>query len=272
MPMRGTLATTLVVWAVVGALPGVAAADAEPAPGLEPEERISDAVIDPENAWALPGVRVALVFGYGLAAADASAPPLQSITIGARGGYRIGPRWSVMGSLRYGILRHAFCTDDGFERSCALAFNGMRWAATLEPELHLGDDGGGLTVAVGLGYGGLLGDRADAAPIDYEDYLLAPDLIDLRGEGVADELPPLPACDGDGVVGLVRASYAFVVGDVFATGPAVELSTQWTSCLDHGFEMVGLGEEDLPAEARYLVPRQWWGHYAVEVTWVFAWR
>lgn len=222
---------------------GTAKAHATPAADDGPV-RFSLPTESDRAAWRRAGFRLALGASFGDLVGLGGAP--SGLLYGAvlRIGMRLDERWSILGSFQYSLA------------SAANGLSGMRFSGTLEPTWHVW---GNLSLAVGLGFGGLSEGRtgrADPEPL--------PDTLDTSYTFV-DAQHPLPSCGGVGLVALTRAEYLFVLGPRSSTGLALELSGQWTGCVQD----TGRVEPDT---ARPIVRRQWWPHLGGTVAWMIAWR
>jgi hypothetical protein len=200
----------------------------------EPETRTSEELIDKYAAWRQPGFRLALSFGYEKNLANHPTPASSSIVPSLHLGWRFSERFELSGTLRYSVMIGGF-------------LEGLRFSGTLEAVWHVSE---GLSLTGGLGYAVLVGSRS----YDYPEQ-----------PGV--EEPLIEDCNGDGVAGLLRVSYLFRVGHLFATGPALQLDTQLTWCTDQ-YQAPGAYD---PSEGPETIHR-WWGHTSTGLAWVFAWR
>lgn len=108
--------------------------------------------------------------------------------------------------------------------------DGLRWSTTADATWH---PGLGFFLAAGLGYGGIL------------------------GEGF------LRDCDGSGVAVLGRTGWLIAAGEIFATGPVLQIDHQWTRC----DSLFGIDEEDGSSGRRST-----WKHRTLHLAWSFAWR
>ena len=75
----------------------------------------------------------------------------------------------------------------------------------------------------------------------------------------------LGACSGTGVIATLRAEYTFLVGELFATGPALTADVQWTGCVET------LTRVD-PDTGAAIVLRQYWRHASLGASWMVWWR
>lgn len=213
-----------------------------PAQAEEPEVKTSLALLTDEEAWASPGFRVAL--GYGVenvfARGDVPSGVVHSATL--RLGARLDGDWSLIGALRYGVLT-------GGENP------GLRFAGTIEPTIHFTES---LSLSLGVGAGGFVVTNTGAPTPEPESGIVA-------SYTLPDSDPLLRSCQGIGVVALARLEYAWILSELAATGPALELDAQWTGCTQQ------LGRAD-PDTGESIVLRQYWEHYGVRLGWAFTFR
>jgi len=121
--------------------------------------------------------------------------------------------------------------SESFTISAALRYavldvglQGVRYTTTADLTWHVWD---GLFLAGGFGYAGLVADAT------------------FRG------------CDGQGIAALARTGWLLATGEIFATGPVVQLDQQWTWCRSSG------GWD--PGE-------RLWRHRTLHFSWSLAWR
>jgi hypothetical protein len=189
------------------------------------------------DAWQSPGLRVQLGYGYSVVHGWGAAWSFRSQSVMLRPGVRIDRYWALGVALLYG-------TGPG----------GVRWSVTAEPSFHPWRQ---LALTVGLGYGGLaVSGGGPSSGLRGPDQVVSRNLTD--GE-------TMETCTGSAVSSLLRAEYLFVVGPLFATGPYVQGSGQWTRCQ----ETFGRIE---PETGRPVVLTQWWRQAGVSMGWWFAWR
>jgi len=190
------------------------------------------------QAWNEPGLRFAL--GYGWADLHGVGPALAftSNSVMLRPSLRVDEYWEAGLTLLYG-------SGPG----------GLRWSITAEPELHLWR---GLSVAVGVGYGGLsVSDSTrDVGNFNPQSEPVSRTLSDSE---------TLQSCTGDALSTLTRAEYLFVLGPLFSTGPYAQLNAQWTECQDT------FGRTD-PETGKPVVLTQWWRNQGFQLGWWFTWR
>jgi hypothetical protein len=198
-------------------------------------------VLSDEEAWSSGGFRVGL--GYALEGLLAPDPVPAGVVHAAllRLGARLDADWSLLGTFRYGVLPGAPPM--------------LRFSGTIEPTLHLGD---ALSLGIGLGLGGVVHPDTGARTPEPVDPLIAsltlPDTTQLLG-----------ACSGTGVIATLRAEYTFLVGELFATGPALTADVQWTACVET------LTRVD-PDTGAAIVLRQYWRHASLGASWMVWWR
>lgn len=210
--------------------PAVAAA------GDEPEERESQYEMPAGEAWGLSGFRVQIRLGYeSLAQDDGIGPDAGGLTLGVEPGVRLSEHFSLSATLRYSRLTGSF--------------DGMRWSSTADATWH--PFGGGLFLAGGIGYAGLLGNRRWDEPLPHR-------------------------CDGHGFVALARTGWLFPLGELFSTGPVVQLDEQWTRCAGAPRQVI-LDEPAPDGPDEYETgfvdgERYSWRHRTLHFAWSFAWR
>jgi hypothetical protein len=103
-------------------------------------------------------------------------------------------------------------------------FTGVRYSTSGEAAWHPYD---GFFLAGGIGYAGLVGSSF------------------------------LQDCDGDGVLLLARTGWLLAAGEIFATGPVVQLDEQWTWC----------GRRSSFDDTNGV-----WRHRSLHFSWSLAWR
>ncbi|HEY3353086.1 MAG TPA: hypothetical protein VGQ83_07570 [Polyangia bacterium] len=208
----------------------------------DPPPRLSLPTETDRAAWHKPGFRLALGLAYGGLAGIDGAPTGQVVGPLVRFGVRLDQSWSLQASLQYHYAMRGL--------------SGIRFAGTVEPTWHATDR---LTVALGLGFGGIVENatsRADPTPL--------PSTLDTSYT-FPSARTPVPSCNGVGVAGLVRGEYLVVIGPRSATGLALELGAQWTGCVQDTSRLE-------PDTATAIVRRQWWPHLGASLAWVIAWR
>lgn len=230
---------------------------AEPAPGTgahpeigdqDPTTRVSDPLAGDREVWRTSGFRLQLGVGYALFAGGPTVPVVQSFDIAVNVGWRFTLRWGAMAAFRYAFLVNGL--------------SGVRWTATLEPVFHFGN---GFWLSAGAGYGGIWGETGNRE-YPYRSVLSDPDQIDLNRPFDRAEVPPFVRCNGDGIAAVARAGLTLIVGDLFSTGPMIEIDGQWTLCSDEGFNQFVQDNEEIQ------IPKQWWSYFTVGASWIFAWR
>ncbi|MCA9665593.1 MAG: hypothetical protein KC503_08390 [Myxococcales bacterium] len=197
-----------------------------------------------EQDWQSLGLRIGLAASYGGFIGLDGAPGGHLVGGNLRIGVRLDARWSLYASFNYQVA----LSSGGL--------SGLRYSGTLEPTWHVWR---GLSLSVGLGFGGIVEastGRADATPLANE--------IDTSYT-FPDASTPLSRCSGVGLAAVVRAEYRFQLGRQSSTGPAVELTGQWTGCA------VETGNEE-PDTAEPIVRRQWWPHIGASFSWIVVWR
>ena len=186
-------------------------------------------------AWAKPGLRVQLGYGYGMVHGAGPAYSFHSQSALLRPSIRLDERWALGVTMLYG-------TGPG----------GVRWSATVEPTLFLWRQ---LGISAGLGYGGLFISNSNVNTGTLSTVTVSRTLSDSEH---------LSSCTGSALVSALRADYLLVAGSLFASGPFVDLNEQWTACTQ------SFGQHD---EAGRLVElTQWWRQTTATFGWWFAWR
>jgi hypothetical protein len=224
------------------------AATATPQPAQssedEGEPRMSLPTEADKDAWQRSGFRFGLGLSYGRLHGLEGAPSGRLLGALIRLGLRLDADWSVMASFQYQLA------------SATGGLAGLRFAGTLDPTWHVTPH---LALAIGLGFGGIVEantGRADVAPLP---STLA---TSYTFPGAS---PPLPACSGVGVAGLVRAEWSFVLGPRASTSLMAEATGQWTGCVAD----TGLVDNDT---GQAIVRRQWWPHVGATAAWGITWR
>jgi len=202
----------------------------------EPEERESEYEMPAGEAWRQPGFRVQLRVGHESVADDDGLGPDAA---GLTLGVEPGIRLSRWFSLS-ATLRYTRLVG---------GFDGMRWSSTADLTWH--PWGGGFFLAAGVGYAGLLGNRE----------------FDISRPS---------RCDGDGLVALARTGWLFPMGELFSTGPIVQLDEQWTRCAGEEREVfAGEPSPESPAsfDTKFVRGEGFsWRHHSLHFAWSLAWR
>lgn len=219
------------------------AASADPAAG--DHVRFSLATASDKEAWQEPGFRLGLGFAYGRLAGLDGAPSGRLLGPLLRMGMRLDGRWSLMSTLEYA----------GASPRGADGLEGLRFAGTLEPTLHLSNH---VSVAVGLGFAGFLDSNGNRHGPD-------PDFDFYSSRTYPDARVPLASCTGSGAAAIARIDWMMVLGSHSSTGVALEVDGQWTHCTD------GFGDSD-PDTAEPIELHQFWPHAGVTASWVVLWR
>jgi hypothetical protein len=217
---------------------------ASPAADDDGPPRMSLPTESDRAVWKKPGFRFGLGVIYGRFFGINGPPNVQLIGPTIRLGIRLDERWSLMGSFQY------------LYETGASGLRGLRYAGSIEPTWHATEH---LNLGVGIGFGGLVetGSSRRNPPPDPTTLETSYTFPDAR--------TPLPACDGVGVAGLLRAEWLYVLGPRSSTGLALEADGQWTGCVDD----TGRTEPDT---AQPIVRRQWWPHFGGSLAWVILWR
>jgi hypothetical protein len=193
-------------------------------------------------AWTRPGFRLQLGATYGWLVGIGGAPDGRLLGPLVRTGVRLDQDWSLLGTLQY--------------TAASGGLSGLRFAGTIEPTWHITPQ---ISLALGIGFGGIVeGRQVRNGP--------EPPVGSMGGSYTyPDASPPMAACEGTGVAGLVRGDWMFVLGPRSSTGFALEIGGQWTGCVDD----TGRVEPDT---AEPVVRRQFWPHLSGSLAWVVAWR
>lgn len=193
------------------------------------------------DAWKEPGIRVSLGWIQGYQWSFGPGPSMSPMGATLRPWLRISPEWSLGATFSW--------------QATLGGFAGLKWGATLEPTWH---PWRGLAVSLGLGYGGLMGNRFaidPTAPRKPPDQTVSHTIAD-------DELMFL--CEAGGWLALARVEYQFVIGPLFSTGPFAQADVQRTGCVDD----VG----DDPETGKVIELRQWWMNAGFNLGWWATWR
>lgn len=198
------------------------------------------------DAWKEPGIRVSLGWIQGHQWSLGPGPSFSPMGAALRPWLRISPEWSLGATFSW----QASLTE----------FSGLKWGATLEPTWH---PWRGLGVSLGLGYGGLLGDRtwwldspnAMGPPGNQPDPSVSHTIAD-------DEY--MSTCQAGAWLALARVEYQFVVGPLFSTGPFAQIDAQRTGCEDASNTDAETGKP--------IVLKQWWTNAGFNLGWWATWR
>jgi hypothetical protein len=221
-----------------------ATARAAPADDEEGAPRLSLPTEADRDAWLRSGLRLGLGLSYGQLEGFEGAPSGRLRGLLLRVGLRLDADWSVMASFNYQVA------------SAHNGLSGLRFAGTIDPTWHATRH---LSLAVGLGFGGIVEGRTGRSDVDPLPSTLNTSYTLPSGS------PPLPSCSGVGGSALVRAEWTFVLGPRSATSLSVEGLGQWTGCVaDTGRVEPDSGES--------IVRRQWWPHLGVSGAWGISWR
>lgn len=210
----------------------------------DPPPRLSLPTESDRQIWKTPGLRFGLGLVYGRLWGIGGPPDGHLFGPTIRLGLRLDDAWSVMGSLQYLYAMHSG------------GMRGIRFAGTIAPTWHVSEH---FALAAGIGYGGIVepnGSRTNPDP--------QPSTLD-SSYTFPDAKTPLPACNGVGVTGLLRAEWMMVLGPRSTTGFAVQIDGQWTGCVDD----TGRVEPDT---ATPIVRRQWWPQVGGSLGWEILWR
>jgi hypothetical protein len=229
--------------AVAVALSAIAG-PARAADDSEGEPRLSLPTEADRDAWSRSGLRLGLGITYGRLRGLDGAPSGTLRGFLLRLGLRLDADWSLLASFHYDVA------------SGRGGLSGLRFAGTLDPTWHATRH---LSLAVGLGFGGIVEGRTGRPDVDPLPSTLNTSYT-LPTAG-----PPLPSCSGVGAAGLARAEWSFVLGPRSATSFGLEAIGQWTGCVDD----TGRVEPD---SGHAIVRRQWWPHLGVTGSWGITWR
>lgn len=194
------------------------------------------------EAWLRDGFRLGLAGQFGEMFGLGGVPKARVIGAMLRLGLRFDADWSIFATFQYQVMSRGI--------------SGLRFSGTIDPTWHITRH---LSLAVGLGFGGISGGstgRADVEPL--------PDTL-ASSYTFPSTRPTLPTCTGGGVAALARAEWVIVLGKRAATTFALESFGQWTGCS----ETTGLVEPDT---GQAIVRRQYWPHVGVTGSWGFMWR
>lgn len=199
----------------------------------ERETRVSELSLSKDEAWRSQGFRLQVGLGYERFVSDLQrVPPMHGYSILLRTGWRFNEHWSLLGAARYAVT---FGDLDG-----------LRWTATVEPRFNPLD---GLAVSLGIGFGGILGLRAEGTHPGCSD-------------GPVPGSSAVCKCNGGGFVATAKVEYLIAVAELFATGPVLHLDAQWTRCTDR----------TTPPGQERQERVQWWRDLGLGIAWVTAWR
>jgi hypothetical protein len=193
-------------------------------------------------AWTHSGFRLELAFVYGKMDGLRGAPSGRETGVLLHAGLRLDHDWSLMSTFEYvGVSQH-------------LGLSGLRYMGTLDPTWHVTR---AFSLAFGFGFGGFV-EGSTGRPDDAQQ---ATDVsITLPNAS-----PPIPKCAGVGAAGLLRASYAWVMGPRSTFNAELEVDGQYTACV----EPTGVVEPDT---AQAIARTQYWPHVGITGAVGFAWR
>ena len=235
LPAQGARAAETVP---AGPLPNQPAIDDDPPP------KLSLPIEADREVWKRSGFRLGLGVTYGRLVGLHGAPSGRLLGALLRLGIRLDRDWSVYTTFQYEMA------------SASGGLSGLRFAGTLDPTWHVTEH---LSLAVGLGFGGIVESGSNRPDIDPLPSTLSTSYTFPSAN------PPLPSCSGVGVAGLARAEWAIVLGPRSATSFIVEATGQWTGCVAD----TGLVEPDT---GQAIVRRQWWPHAGLTAAWGISWR
>lgn len=197
------------------------------------------------EGWASSGFRMALGYAYGWERGFEGLPDTISHAFVVRAGARIDQDWSLLGTLQYAIA-------DG-------DLSALSYLVTIDPTWHVGP---GFELAIGLGFGGLVGAYSDQP---YPN----PDLEDLyeleHSLTLPDATHPIDSCDARGPAALGRVGWRLVLDEIWSVALHLEGHLRWMACEAPSGELA-----DDTGEA--IVARQWWGFSGVNLGLTFGWR
>ncbi|MFN7134185.1 MAG: hypothetical protein ACK4N5_19050 [Myxococcales bacterium] len=200
------------------------------------EVRLSLPTEEDAEAWAAPGLRIALAYRFSLVRGTGPAWSGNEHGFVLRPQVRIDERWALGASFQYGFG------------------DGIQWAASFEPTFYPTRQ---LGLTVGLGYAGLYVFRGP--------QFITPQPSEVASRTITDDRV-LSYCEGSGLASLARAEYLFVAGPHFATGPFAQANMQWTACETD----LAFGND--PETGRPIVGTQWWRQQGASFGWWFSWR
>lgn len=186
------------------------------------------------DAWASPGLRVALGYGYGSIQGRGAAFSFDSHSFALRPSVRLDAHWGAGLTMMY-----------------STGPNGLRWSVTAEPTFYPWRQ---LALSIGVGFGGLM----------VTDFTID-NSPSVGGDDVGRDLAQseqLGECHGSAFSSLARAEYQFVAGSLFSSGPFVQGLAQVTRCL---LKWSGDGSSS-------TVYSQWWTMTGYTFGWWLSWR
>jgi hypothetical protein len=222
---------------------------AAPAPAASPSRddegvpRLSLPTEADRDAWLRAGFRLALGLTYGRMYGLEGAPSGRLLGPTIRLGLRLDRGWSILATFQY------------LSTSTPGSLYGLRFSGTIDPTWHATRH---LSLALGLGFGGIAGGRHGPD---------VPPLPSTLGASYTfpSPSPSIPSCNGVGAAGLARVEGSWVMGPRAATALGLEGFGQWTGCVDD------TGTVDLDT-GQAIVRRQWWPHVGFTFTWSVTWR
>lgn len=223
---------------VLGVLACARVADADP------EAKTSLAIESDEAGWQRTGFRLGLGLADGDLAGLHGAPSGRLLGPFVHMGLRLDRDWSLYTTFQYESA------------SRAGGLSGLRFSGTLDPTWHVTSS---LAVGVGLGFGGIVEGRSGRADVDPLGSTLDTSYT------FPDSTHPLPSCNGVGMTGLLRGTYAYVLGPRSAAVVELEVMGQDTACV----EATGKVEPDT---AQPIVRRQYWSHAGGQLMVGVMWR
>jgi len=239
--MPGRVIRTIAIVALLGT---AARADAPAKSGDDGEVKLSLPTESDRAAWTRPGFRLGLAFAYGEIVGLHGAPGGRELGVDLHAGLRLDEDWSLLLSFDYARV------------SSSHGISGLRFAGTLDPTWHITR---ALSLAVGLGFGGFVNARTNAADVDP-----LPGTLD-SSYNFPGASPAMPLCDGSGILGVVRGEYAWVIGPRGAFDIDLEVIGQYTQCVDP----TGRTEPDT---AQPIVRTQYWPLTGGTLSAGFTWR
>lgn len=241
--MPGRLTRALALVALVGTAVRADAPGKSPT-GDDGEVKLSLPTENDRLAWERPGFRLGLALAYGELVGLHGAPNGRELGAALHAGLRLDADWSLIASFNYARV------------SATNGITGLRFAGTLDPTWHVTR---ALSLAAGIGFGGFVNARTNQPDVNP-----LPNTID-SSYNFPSASPAMPLCDGGGLVGVLRAEYAWVIGPRGAFDLDLEVVGQYTQCTDP----TGRTEPDT---AQPIVRTQYWPLTGGTLSAGFTWR
>ncbi|HEY3805479.1 MAG TPA: hypothetical protein VGL61_22880 [Kofleriaceae bacterium] len=226
--------------ALVAALGTIAHADKDP----DGEIKLSLPTESDRVAWLRPGFRLGLGIMYGEMVGLRGVRNGRELAVNMHAGLRLDADWSLIASFKYGRV------------SAANGITGFIYSGTLDPTWHVTHS---FSLAAGMGFGGIVSGRTNAADVEPLGANLQ------SGYTFSSSNPAMPFCDGNGLIGVLRAEYSWVLGPRSSTHVELEVVGQYISCQDP----TGVTEPDT---ATPIVRTQYWPMTGGTLSWGLTWR